>query len=72
MFKIAADGRIVGFPDDGADGNGGEIDGAGSELKFEICNLRFAICNWMNRIDPTPLLVLLRVAFIEDDAIVGF
>ena len=35
VLKIAPDRGIVGFPDDRADGNGGEIDGAGGKDDFK-------------------------------------
>ena len=45
MLEVAADGRIVGFPDDSAEGDGGKVDRAWRKSQFEICNLHFAICN---------------------------
>jgi hypothetical protein len=66
VLQTLAQRGVVGFPDDGAGGDGAEVDVAGMEMKLKAArSLRSNGCH------AAPLLILLGMALIEDDAVVG-
>ena len=64
LFELLADGRVVGLPDDGGLGDGGQLYRALGETQFDL-----ALASRDHFVDPAALLILLGVAFVEDDAV---
>ena len=69
LFEAFANFGVVGFPDDGAGGDGFQIQCAGAEGQFEQLS---AGAFGEDFVDAAPLLFFGGAASIEDQAVAGF
>lgn len=66
LFEAFAEGGVVCFPDEAADGEGGEIQVLRPEGEFDFAGFSG---DGIDAVDAASLFVLIGVAFIEDDAV---